>query len=333
MNNPWRWTAGIMGGILVLLLVVPLLIPIPPLEGTVPPRELADPDSRFAEVQGLDVHYKVAGEGEGETALVLLHGFAASLFSWREVMAPLAEETGAGPAAVVAFDRPAFGLTERPMPGEWRGRNPYSTVAQAELTLGMIDTAVDAERVILVGHSAGGAVALLTALNEPERFDALILVSPAVYQSGGPPAVFGPLLRSPQLRRLGPLLVRQIREWGLTFARTAWHDPSRITPEVWEGYQKPLQAHHWDRALWELTAAPRTTNLPARLDEVRLPTLVITGDNDRVVAAELSARLADELPDARLVVIENCGHVPHEECPEEFLAAVRAFLGDLATDE
>jgi hypothetical protein len=92
---------------LLLAFTVPLIIPIPPLQGTVPPIELADPDSHFVNVSGLMVHYKTAGQGE--PAILLLHGFAASTFSWREVMQPLGNY-----GMVVAFDRPAFGLTSRP---------------------------------------------------------------------------------------------------------------------------------------------------------------------------------------------------------------------------
>jgi pimeloyl-ACP methyl ester carboxylesterase len=87
-----------------------------------------------------------------------------------------------------------------------------------------------------------------------------------------------------------------------------------------------LRAEDWDRALWELTAASHPLGLEDRLDEIGVPVLVITGDDDRIVPTEQSVRLASELPDAKLVVIPDCGHVPHEECPEAFLKAVRAFL-------
>ena len=110
---------------------------------------------------------------------------------------------------------------------------------------------------------------------------------------------------------------------------SVWHDPSKITPEIWEGYTRPLQAQDWDRALWELTVASHDLDLGQRLDEVGLPVLVITGDDDRIVPTEQSLRLAAELPDAQLVLIPDCGHVPHEECPAAFLEAVRAFLADL----
>ena len=306
--------------LLVVVLVGPFLVPVPPLEGTVPPEQLADADSQFVEVNGIQVHYKTAGEGE--PVLVLLHGFAASLFSWREVMAPLAEE-----GTAIAFDRPAFGLTERPMPGEWQGANPYSTAAQVELTVGLMDK-LGVERAILVGNSAGGTVSVLTALTYPERVEALVLVDPAIYAGGQRfPGWLRPLLQTPQARRVGPLLVRSIQEWGLDFGRSAWHDPSKITDEIWAGYTQPLQAENWDRALWELTVASEALHLDERLGELQLPVLVITGDDDRIVPTEQSIRLAGELPNAELVVVPNCGHVPHEECPAEFLQAVRGLAG------
>ncbi len=321
-----RVVLGLLFFLLFLIFVGPFLVPIPPLEGTVPPRQLADPEGLFVDVGGLDVHYKLAGQapGEGERALFLLHGFAASTFSWREVMAPLAE----GGATVVAFDRPAFGLTERPMPGDWEGASPYRPEAQAALTVGLMD-ALGIDRAVLVGNSAGGAVALHTALLYPERVEALVLVDAAIYRGGGAPGWTRPFLRTPQLRRLGPYLVRSIRNWGQEFGRSAWHDPSGFTPAIWEGYSRPLHVENWDRALWELTVASEDPGLAARLGELRMVVLVVTGDDDRIVPTEDSLRLAREIPGAELAVMPACGHVPQEECPEAWLEAVEGFVDRL----
>jgi len=324
-----RWVRIVLIVIIVLLLillVIPLLIPVPPLEGSVPPEQLADPDSRFVEINGLQVHYKIAGQGE--PVLVLLHGFGASVFSWREVMEPLAESLASEIRTVIAFDRPAFGLTERPLPGQWEGESSYGAENQVELTVGLLD-ALGVERAILVGNSAGGTIALLTALTYPQRVQALVLVDAAVYAHGGSLGLIRFVANTPQLQRIGPLVTRRIRNWGLDFARSAWHDPSNITAEVWEGYTKPLQAENWDRALWELMRASNSHNLAERLDEIQMPCLVITGDDDRIVPTEQSIRLADDLSDAELVVIPNCDHLPHEECPELFLQAVTDFLDKL----
>jgi pimeloyl-ACP methyl ester carboxylesterase len=315
--KPWlRGLLIALGALLIILLVGPFLVPVPPLEGTVPPERLADPDSRFIEVNGITVHYKMAGSGR--PAFILLHGFAASTFSWREVIGPMSEW-----GTVVAFDRPGFGLTERPL--QWTGRSPYSPESQSDLTVGLMD-ALGIERAVLVGNSAGGTLAILTALTYPERVEALVLVSPAVYVGGGTPAWLRPFLNTPQMRHLGPLLARQIQDWGVDFARSAWHDPEKLTPEIWEGYTKPLRAENWDRALWEVTRASRPLGLETRLGEVRVPVLVITGDDDRIVPTQQSVRLAGEIPGAQLAVIPECGHVPQEECPGPFLEAVEAFL-------
>lgn len=300
---------------LVALAIGPFLVPVPPLEDTVPPEQLADPDSQFIEVKGLKVHYKDIGQGE--PALILLHGFGSSTYTWREVQEALAQNR-----RVVAFDRPAFGLTERPM--EWEGENPYSAEAQADLTVDLMD-ALGIQKGILVGNSAGGTIAALTALRHPERVEALVLVDPAIYQ-GGRPAWFGWLAKTPQMQHLGPLVARNIQNWGRQFAETAWHDPTRITDEIWAGYTRPLKVENWDRALWYLTAASGASGLGEQLDRLQLPILVLTGDDDRIVPTEQSVRLAGELPDASLVVFPNCGHVPQEECPGPFLEAVEAFL-------
>lgn len=312
----------VLAVLLALVIIGPLVVPVPALEGVVPVEQLADPDSRFIDIDGVTVHYKEMGQGE--TTLLLLHGFAASTYSWREVMAPLAEEY-----RVVAFDRPAFGLTERPMPGEFPNDvNPYTADAQADLTVGLMD-ALGIGQAVLVGNSAGGTIATYTALRYPERVQRLALVDAAIYAGGGSPGWVRPLLTTPQARRIGPVLVRNIRDWGYEFGRSAWHNPSRFTDEIWAEYSKPLRAENWDRALWELTQASRPLGLEQRLSELGVPVLVITGDDDRIVPTEQSIRLAGEIPGAELAVIPNCGHVPQEECPAEFLAAVESFLARL----
>jgi hypothetical protein len=131
------------------------------------PEALADPDSSFCEISGVRVHHKVCAahddDGDGDQAsgsavartkiglpIVLLHGFGASVFSWSRVMRPLARIAGAN---VLAFDRPAFGLTAR---AGWSGDdtkplNPYSMAFSAMATLAFIDQ-LGAEKAILVGY-------------------------------------------------------------------------------------------------------------------------------------------------------------------------------------
>lgn len=312
---------GLLAFVSAAVLVGPFLIPIRPLEGLQAPEQLADPDSRFAEVDGVKLHYKVMGSGE--PVMVLLHGFAASIYSWREVMAPLAKL-----GTVIALDRPSSGLTERPMPGEWTGRSPYSAEAQADQVTGLLST-LGVEKAVLIGNSAGGTIAVLTALRHPERVRALVLVDAAIYTSGGAPGWAGPLLHTPQMDRVGILIVRNFSSLGTRLLNQAWHDPSKFKPEWLEGYRRQIQVIDWDRGLWELTKASKPLKLDRRLPELTMPALVITGDDDRIVPTAESVRLAGELPDARLVVIPDCGHTPQEECPQAFLSAAEAFVSGL----
>ncbi len=309
---------GVLGAGAAAALIGPLLVPVPPLRDTVPPEQLADGDSCFAVVNGINLHYKIAGSGE--PAMILLHGFAASTFSWREVMGPLA-----GLGTVMAYDRLSSGLTERPLPGDWTGDSPYSPQAQVAQLIGLMDV-LSIRRAILIGNSAGGTVAMQAALRYPDRVAALVLVDAAIYTAGGAPAWARPLLRTPQFEHIGPLIARSIKSQGERLLELAWHEPARVTQEIRAGYRVALQAENWDRGLWELTVAGQDLKLGARVKEVRQPALVITGDDDRIVPTAQSLRLADELPDAELAVIPACGHVPQEECPEPFLAAVKEFI-------
>jgi len=299
-------------------LIGPFLIPIPSLENTVAPEKLADTDSSFVTINGLRVHYKRAGSGTD--TLILLHGFAASTFTWHRVMTSLSRSY-----TVIAYDRTGFGYTSRPMPGEWSGDSPYSQKAQMEQLIALMD-ALNIDTAALVGSSAGGITAALTAVNHPERIKALILVAPAIF-GGGPPGWLSLLMGTPQMKRLGPLLLRKYYTNFFEYARKrAWHDSSQLTPALLEGYRKPLKAHNWDRALWEFAFAYEALPLEEQLDDLEMPVLVIMGDDDRIVAPEASRHSADVIPHAELLVIPHAGHLPHEETPEAFLKAVHAFL-------
>jgi len=304
-------------GIILLIGLGPFAVPVPPLADIQPIESLADKDSQFAEINGLKVHYKEMGSGE--PVYILLHGFGASTYSWREVMKPLAEN-----GRVIAYDRPAFGLTERPMPSEWSGMSPYGMSSQVALLIGLMDH-LEIERAIWVGNSAGGTVAVQAALAHPERVQALVLVDAAIFSGNPLPNWVSGILRTPQMRHIGPLIARQIKASGVDFLKSAWHNPDNLSAEVIEAYQLPLQVANWDRALWELTASNNGEDLPSRLAGLDLPVLVITGDDDRIVPTQQSIQLASAIPGATLAVLPACGHLPQEECPLAFLESILAF--------
>jgi pimeloyl-ACP methyl ester carboxylesterase len=326
MTKIIKKTGIIIGIILIIVIIVPLIIPIPPLI-TSPPVALADHDSLFTNVDSIQLHYKK--KGNSSQPIILLHGFGASIFSWREVIEPLSE-TG----TVYAYDRPGFGLTERPIEGEWKGSNPYSQEGQVKMLADFMDSQ-HIESAILVGNSVGGAIATEFSLIYPDRVQALVEVDAAIYPSGERmiPGLAGFLFNTPQAKRIGPWFMRSIRNWGPDLIKTAWHDPNKIPDNVINGYQVPLMADGWDRGLFEILRARRAVDLSSQLKGIQVPVLVITGDDDRVVPTDLSTKLASEIPGAELKVLPNCGHVPQEECPQAFLDSIIPFIIKYGNEE
>jgi pimeloyl-ACP methyl ester carboxylesterase len=307
----------ILSLLLVLILVVPLIIPLPPEGELFPPEALGDDESHFVTLNGIQVHYKTSGSGK--PVYLLLHGFLANTYTWHRVFNELAQN-----GRVIAFDRPAFGLSGRPL--EWSGQNPYSMPAQVKLAVALLDY-LGVDKAVLVGNSAGGTVAAEIALAHPERVQALVLVDAAIYTGGGAPDWIKPLLATPQARRIGLFVLRRLTsgDRASNLIDLAWHDPSSVTMETLQGYRTTFQVDNWDKALWEFTLASHETRLDKRITQVQAPVLVLTGDDDRIVPTEESIRLAGEIPSAELAVLPNCGHVPQEECPASFLEAVREF--------
>ncbi|MBK9179376.1 MAG: alpha/beta hydrolase [Acidimicrobiales bacterium] len=278
-----------------------------------------------SDVEVRHVRLRVEEAGRGGPPLLLLHGFAASTFTWRAVLEPLAQHR-----RVVAFDRPGFGCSQRPDPTHAIDRFWYRPEGAVTATLGVID-ALGLDHPVLVGSSAGGAVAVGAALARPGGIRALVLVDAAVLRGDGPPSGVAAVARLPLASRWLPWLLRAgaaraARRPG-ALADRAWHDPSGITPEIARGYLAPLRVPGWDRALWGMTREAGGPGLEGRLGELALPTLVVTGDDDRVVPPDSSRRLAAAIPGAELVVIDAAGHLPHEERPAAFLDAVERFLG------
>jgi len=285
-------------------------------------RRLADEDGRFVELDGLLVHYKRypydGPEGREGPPLVLLHGFGASLDSWRRVAGRLAAF-----GEVLAYDRPAFGLSERPL--SWEGPNPYAPESQVALLFSLLDE-LGYGQAILVGHSAGARVAVDAARAHPERVAALVLSAPAL-ESGGPPRWIVGLLASPALEWLGLALARSLASSGERTLARAYHDPSLIDEETLKAYRRPLALPDWEASLWAFTKATSPPRLP--LEPLGRPCLVVAGDDDRILGRGAPRRAAEALG-AAYVELEACGHLPHEERAEAFLETVDGFLGSLS---
>jgi pimeloyl-ACP methyl ester carboxylesterase len=308
--------------VLALLLIVPFLIPVET-SGTKTYKEVAGEGATFATAQGIEIFYEntefVCQEGKdcsNPPVIFLMHGFGANTFSFREVIEPLSEL-----GDVIAYDRPGFGLTQRPT--SWEGENPYGSVGQDLILDELIEQFATGRDVILVGHSAGGTLAAQYVVDNKDAIQGLILISPAILTTGGSASWLNWIFSIPQLDHLGPLLVSSIASSGMDLLNESWFNPALITAEVTAGYREPLSVIGWEQGFWEFNRAPRAFDVKDRLDEINVPTLLITGDTDTVVATKDTEALATMIESSVLFVIPQSGHLAQEETPEDTMKAIR----------
>lgn len=283
--------------------------------------ELA-PDADRIRIAGVDVHQRRVGSGA--PAVVLLHHTFGNVLTWRHVQRGLADHVTS-----IAFDRPGFGMTERPPRRRWNGANPYTRRFGARLVTGLLDHH-GFDRAVLVGASIGGTLALETYARFPDRVAGMVLLSPAITGDVGPPAPLRPLLRTGPARALGTLAVRRLVS-GLSTERIGqgWADPSRASAADVAAYRAPLADPAWSRGLWEVLTAEPPPMLVEVLANVRVPTIVAAGDHDRVIRPESNRRTAGAIPGARFRLLPDAGHTPHEERPDLVVATILDLVRDL----
>lgn len=269
--------------------------------------------SCFVQVDGVRVHYQEAGEADAPVML-LIHGFASSNLVWSKVLLELAD---AG-FRVIAPDLMGFGYSEKPKEFD------YTIVRQSEMIISLMRH-LEIDRAVVVGSSYGGAVAATIALNQPEVVEKLILVG-AVTNNRPTRYMLMRLFGSPIIGDiLSPLLVGSRRllrsRMKRVYDRHSWElDEKRV-----DARHIPLRTRGAHRAIirtvrrWEAERVSRDAPLMTR------PTLIVWGENDREVSVEDGRRIHEQIPNSRLVIFRECGHLPHEEYPEEFTKLVVEF--------
>ncbi len=271
--------------------------------------------SCFAEVDGVNVHYQEAGDSSAPP-LVLIHGFASSNLVWSKVLLPLAE---AG-FRVIAPDLLGYGYSGKPRDLE------YTIASQAKMVIGLLKQ-LGIARTVLIGSSYGGAVAATIALDQPGLVKKLVLVG-AVTNNRPTRYMLMRLFGSPIIGDiLSPLVVGSRRLLRMrmkrVYDRHAWElDERRV-----QARHLPLATRGTHRAIirtvrrWDAERVSREAHL------LKQPTLIVWGDTDREVPLTDGERLRQEIPDSRLIVFRDCGHLPHEEYPAEFTKLVAEFCG------
>jgi pimeloyl-ACP methyl ester carboxylesterase len=276
----------------------------------------APPPSMFIEMGGMRVHVRDEGRRDDRLPIVLLHGTSASLHTWDGWVRALE-----GSHRVIRVDMPGFGLTGPAPTGD------YTIGSYVRFTTAVLDH-FGVERCVLAGNSFGGWVAWETALAEPARVEALILVDSAGYaiRSQSVPIAFR-VAKIPVLNRLMEVtLPRSLIESSV---RNVYGDPGKVTPELVDRYYE-LTLREGNRAalVQRFTQAPLGID-QARIRELRLPTLILWGGHDRLIPVEYGGEFARDIPGSRLVIFDDLGHVPQEEDPARTSSAVESFLAGL----
>jgi len=264
---------------------------------------------QFESVDGVRLRYVRAGTGP---AVVLLHGFASSIFTWRDVLPELARGHD-----VVAVDLPNSGGSAI--------RPDLPPAAYPRLVMGLMDR-LGLGRASLVGNSLGGGTAVLVAAQHPEHVDRLVLIDsvgynlaakdrPWVLRAAGLPPVARLLEALPVRRAVVTLALRQV-----------FFDDRLVTTDRIDEYVAPLLRPGAVAAGQALLAGSDDMGFPGVVAQVRAPTLVIWGREDRWVPVGDADRFLADIPGARKAVIEGCGHLPQEERPAEVLKLLEDFL-------
>ena len=288
-------------------------------------------NGRFWRKNDLAIHYRVWSPENPQRKILFIHGLGGSTFSWRHAPDFLLQEE----YCIVAVDLPGFGYSQR-VTGRY-----LKAEEQARLLLNFLEfldaTSVPGnlsrDRWYLVGHSMGGKIAFLMAMEKSEIFSGVILVDAAFR---------GPSFRLLRVFTTFPLA----RGCWTTLIRTLFLSPSRIhrslaraygwepTAEEVEGYLEPLRIPGTARSLLSLLNHTSSLKLVAFSGRPHPPFLLVWGENDCFVSVKQGKRLQKIFPETPLVVISGAAHCPMETHPEEFYRIVVDFcnMQDLPPD-
>jgi pimeloyl-ACP methyl ester carboxylesterase len=265
----------------------------------------------------IQINYEV--HGNGNSTLVFLHGFGASVETWRDIQLPLSKGN-----TLYFLDLKGFGLSSKPDDGK------YSLEDQAEIVLAFLK-AHNLRDITLVGHSYGGAVALFTYLRDRSGhargiIRRLVLIDAAAYVQELP--FFIDILRKPFINWVVMNLVPTQITASFTL-HYLFYDENKLSEEritrYAEYFNQPGSYHSFVECARQIIPA-NPDSITALIKTIAVPTLIIWGANDPAIPLEEGQRLHQDIRNSKLVIIPNCGHIPHEESPEECLNAILNFL-------
>jgi abhydrolase domain-containing protein 6 len=273
-------------------------------------RQQAGLAPREVEVDGLTIHYYEGGPAEGET-LLMIHGFGANRDNWLRFARYFTHRYH-----VLALDLPGFGESDRP-------DTSYDVASQMERVRAFASS-LQVDKLHLIGNSMGGHIAALYAARHPEQ-----VLSLALFNNAG---VTSPR-KSEMIQRLergepNPLVARNAQEFDALMNFVFVTPPS--LPDSLKRYfaeQSEANREHYEKIFAQLRS--NYVPLEPELPNIQAPTLLLWGDQDRVLDASSIEVMKPLLHKPTVVVMKNCGHAPMIERPEEAARHYQGFLDGL----
>jgi len=280
--------------------------------------QFADGASAFLDAGATGrIHYRDQGP-RGAPPVVLVHGTGASLHTWEPWVTRLTPDY-----RIVTLDLPGHGLTGATPAGDYSRSGMVAAIHAVVDHLGL-------ERFVLGGNSMGGEMSMAYALTHPDRVRALILVDTAGYYPPHMTDREAPLaFRLASMPVLRPVLTKLTPRWVIADSLSSVVvDQSVVTDALIERYWKLMRLEGSRAALMQHFAGLPRPSLP--VEALNVPTLIQWGDSDRLIPSETGHALTRVMPNARLIVYPDAGHIPMKEIPGPTAADARAFLDALA---
>ncbi|MCH9812746.1 MAG: alpha/beta hydrolase [Epsilonproteobacteria bacterium] len=260
-------------------------------------------------IKEIPLHVEIKGEGK---PLIMLHGFGSSSYSFHHLIKPLSKKY-----RVYNFDLKGFGNS--PKPHDKR----YSAYDQAVLISQFIKEH-NLQDITFIGHSYGGSVALSLALMDQDNIAKMVLISPAAYKQYLPKLIRW--LQKPFVGVMGYYILPTSYEVKESY-RYAFYDKQKIPQETVDILTRNLKKDKYAYYLASYDLIPDDIDeVSQKYKTIQIPTLILWGENDIVIPKNRAYRLKNDLPNARLKMVDQCGHIPHEERPKAVLKYILDFL-------
>jgi pimeloyl-ACP methyl ester carboxylesterase len=268
-----------------------------------------DAATSYITVAGITLRVRDTGPGTAP-ALILLHGFGASLDTWEPWSQTLSQHY-----RVIRFDLPGFGLTGPDPTGD------YSDQRATKIIAALMDH-LDIQKATLIGNSLGGRIAWQFAAAYPGRTDKLILISPDGFASPG-----FDYDKAPNLPFIMKLLPYTLPKFMLRAnLAIAYANPKNLTPQTLTRYHDMMLAPKDRAAMLTRMAQTILKNPKPTLNEIQAPTLLLWGAKDGMIPISNAADYQADIPHTTLITLPTQGHVPFEEAPALSLPPVMQFL-------